>query len=313
MVKFGQIIILEYREIDNFFSEQVDKNESKQMIEQLAVHLARRPIAPIFEKSNEKNNEVALKFMCLVDFYAAERKIYNAINQHPKLLSQLMQFHSYGSFIYYNYQLNRVVSECLLQCKFCELTGPIGCIMAHMAINHNAHVGVKMCVYCNRKELNAHIHDGTLKKCYDSYIDLYGIVASNIKTSKILVEFFKLMKNLADTLGVLIIRSDTFGGVGYARVEQVERCYGPDFPRTCKVFSHKGTSKKIDRAQLETYFKMVIEFIYGSNGIGGPQPPENDTSIIISDDDGDDDVRFSNTSDRRSSISVSLFVNNRLF
>lgn len=310
-VKFGQIIISGYREIDNL-SEQVDKNESKQMIEQLAEHLAKRPIAPIFEKSNEKNNEVALKFMCLVDFYAAERKLYDAINQHPKLLSQLMQFHSYGSFIYYNYQLNRGVGDCLLQCKFCELTGPIGCIMVHMAINHNAHIGVKMCVYCNREELNAHIHDGTLIKCYKSYMDRYGIVASNIKTSKILINFYRLVKSLADTLGVMITRSDTFGGVGYSRVVQVDRLYGPDFPRTCKVFSHKGTSKKIDIAQLETFFKMVIEFIYGANGIGGKQPQENDTSIIISDDENDD-AHSSNISDRCTSFSVSLFLNNQTF
>lgn len=265
------------------------------LIDALRAHLAKRPIAPIFESSHERNDGTALKFMCLVDYYVAEHKFYDEFVKYPKLMAQLLRFHSYRSFVFYSYPAIRTISGLLLQCKFCELTGPYSHILTHMAINHNAHIGLKQCAYCNRTQLTEHIQNGTLATCYQHYLTIHGIDPKAVDVD-ILNKFYKLLKNISSALDVVIPRSEAFAGIGYRKTVDIERLYGPDFPTTCTVYSPKNTGKRINVDKLNHMFGTVISFMYGGNGLSRfdqRHQEANDDSIIISDDEEDGSAQAS--------------------
>lgn len=259
------------------------------LIDALRAHLVKRPIAAIFENSNEKNDETALKFMCLVDYYVAEHKFYDEFVKYPKLMAQLLRFHSYSSFVFYSYPAIRTISGHLLQCKFCELTGPYSHILTHMAINHNAHIGLKTCAYCNRSQLIEHMQNGTFNTCYQHYMTTHGIDPNAVNV-EIVNNFYKLLKNISSALDVLIFRTEAFAGIGYRKTVDIERLYGSDFPTTCTVYSPRSNGKRINVNKLNHMFGTVVSFMYGGNGLSRfeqRQQQENDDSIIISDDEED--------------------------
>lgn len=123
-------------------------------IARITSHLCGRPIARIFEQSREKDTAVALKLMCILDFHIDRSNLYTQIQAtNPKLLAQLMKFHTFASYRFFDYAVNKDFAKRILRCKFCDLVGRHANILSHMAINHNCHIGLKMCVYCNRVEL----------------------------------------------------------------------------------------------------------------------------------------------------------------
>lgn len=86
-------------------------------------HLMSRPIASIVENSKERCNEIALKLMCIVDYRLEKLKLYPEMEAISKLTEQLLKFHSFGSFNYFNYKMPyNMFGTKVLKCKNCELT-----------------------------------------------------------------------------------------------------------------------------------------------------------------------------------------------
>ncbi|XP_031622453.1 uncharacterized protein LOC116340226 [Contarinia nasturtii] len=262
----------------------VDKNK-------LQTYLSNRPIGPIFHNSKEKDDLEALKLMCVLDYYATNRKLYPIIMAQPKLLQHLMQLNSYSSFQYYNCQVNHAIGERQFQCAFCELLGPYALIMTHMAINHDSHMSLKMCAYCKRESVVDHNANGTLEVCYNQYLKKYGIDLANDEKLKIVTDFYKLLKDLAESLNVVIQRVEHFTGRFQPRTEQIPRKI-PNFPTTCMVFTPRRSSKKMKSDKLDYLFNMVVGFVFGGNGVSrlkSRAKSQEDVEIVVIDDDDDDE------------------------
>lgn len=260
--------------------------------ENLCEYLRQRPIGPILSNSSEKDNLRALKLMTVIDYYTDQRSLYAKIKIEPKLLQQLMQFYSYANFEYFDCQVNRAVGDRLLQCKFCEFIAPYALVLTHMALIHNNHISTKTCAYCNRCDLVAHSRNDSLQKCYEKYLTTYGIKPDTIDTT-VKVDFYKVLKDVARSLGVIITRNDSFAGTGYARVEPIAKKI-PNFPTRCTVFTQKVTHKDVNDRKLDYFFNMIIELMLGGNGTSRLKQNKkanttDDEVIILSDDDDDDD------------------------
>lgn len=275
----------------------------------VAKHLQTSPFASIFEQSNEKDDAVALKLMCIVNFETQRHSLYPRIQEaSPKLLAQLMQFHSYGTFKYYDYQVGGEIGKRVLKCKFCELIGPYGLILTHMAINHNAHIGLKKCAYCNRVVLKRHFADASIEQCYARYLRNNHIEmdAGTMKVYKIVIKFYDMLKDLSIKFAISTIRNHGFRGDGHQ--VGVQFSHGQDSGSASdsdngikkitvfNVRTPKMTTKNISGRlnELDREFKRVIFIRYGGNNVSRlvrqtADANANDDAIVISDYDSDDD------------------------
>lgn len=273
------------------------------MIDKLIEYLKKRPIAPILVGSKEKNDLKALKLMCVVDYYAEKHGHFKEIRKFPKLMHQLLNFRSYSNFQYYDCHVNSGIGARLLQCKSCELVGPYALIMTHMAVNHNQHVSLTRCAFCSREYLSAHIQNDSLDGCYLEYMHKRGVTVISDDQRNIHIEFNKLLKDLSRALNVLITRTESFAGTGYRSIEPVQRKI-PDFPRTCTVSKTKTSNKRVDDSKLDDYFRLVISYIFGGNGISrltGTHEEENEEIVILSSEDENDE----NITNNRETVRVS--------
>lgn len=252
----------------------------------IAQHLRKGPFAVIFDRSNEKGDDIALKLMCIVDYNAQRLDLYARMQAaQPKLLAQLMQFQSFGTFKYYDYQLGNQLGIRVLKCKCCDLTGPYGHILTHMAINHNAHVPSKTCAYCNQTDLKMHLADDSLHQCFANYLRSNQCEWDE-KICDIVTDFYDMLKELADKFKIKVVRS--FAGresVG----KNVSECLVP----------------------LDEEFNRVISYLYGGNDASRLlQQSMNSScneqnSVIISDDDDDDDKGADGTTNATNSNRLS--------
>lgn len=259
-------------------------------IKKLQLHLLSRPIAPIFANSKEQDDFEALKLMCMIDFYADNRELFGKINKlnQPKLLGQLIQLHSFKSFKYYNCHVNRAIGDRQYQCTFCELIAPYSLVLTHMAIVHDTHVSVKTCAYCKRESVVKHNENGTLDKCYADYLKKYNVDQIDDESVQVIIDFYKLLKDIAELLNVLISRNENMDGIGYPRIEQIKRKI-PQFPTTFKVLTPKRSSKKMDKNKLDEHFNIVVSILFGGNRtsrLKRDNKPDVET-FVISDDDSD--------------------------
>lgn len=179
----------------------------------IAAHLRTRPIAPILEQSNEKQNLVALKVMSVLDFEMDSIGLYSRIKtvNSDRLLMQLMQFHTFQFFKYYEYNVNREIKRLILQCTVCGLVGPYACIVSHMAINHDLHTGLKMCLYCERVELQKHFNNNSLERCYKIYLRDRNIDEVDTRVSNIVKEFYKMLWRISGKFSIITIRNQNYG------------------------------------------------------------------------------------------------------
>lgn len=78
-------------------------------IHRIAAYLRTRPIAPILAQSNEKQSLVALKFMVILDHETERNQLYQRMRMvnSTSLMLQLMQFHKFESFKFYDYAIKR--------------------------------------------------------------------------------------------------------------------------------------------------------------------------------------------------------------
>lgn len=286
----------------------------------IAIHLSKRPIALVLERSSEKTNPIALQLMCIIDYYMEERHLYARISktQNPKLLMQLMKFHTYISFKYYDYRASRKIGDKILRCKFCNLIGPYAYILTHMAVNHNAHIGLKLCAYCNRQELKIHFNDGLFEHCYDHYIRKQQMIKDD-EICEIVAAFYSLIKEIAEKLNICTVRNHAYAGTGYTSIAKIAQKYGRDFPSDCIIFQQRNFEKPIKSDTLQKEFVRVISFMYGGNRISrlvsNVETATDENIIVISDDEEEythneyDPSRRSGGEKRSSSLSVSLFGN----
>lgn len=229
-------------------------------IDRISTHLRGRPIAQIYEQCNEKDDIKALKLLCILDFKLEQLGLYTKINAtNPKLLKLLMGFHTFASFKYYDYAVKKEIGTRILRCKFCDLVGPYARILSHMAMNHNTHIGVKICDYCKRVDLEKHFEDNTLEQCYQNYIQRYKWEDHewNENVCEIVTKFFWMLKKLADKFNASSVRQKSFTGRGYSSVERLSQNYGDDFPNECLVF--KQPAKK-NLKNFTTSIAFDIEF-----------------------------------------------------
>lgn len=244
--------------------------DSREMLKDVHQVLVNRPFAPILRNSKEASNLCAMKFMCVIDYYAEKYGIYEEIKDHPKMVQHLMQFHSYGSFKYYDCRIGyglEDVENLILQCSFCEFIGTYSITICHIAINHNTHISLKQCAYCKRCDLSSHIDNKSLTTCYQSYLKKFAIEMISENIMMVTRNFYKFLKLLAENLDVLISRIGSYSGIGFQKIERIATAI-EDFPSTCTVFLPKGSSKTIRPDVLNTFFIHAFQTLHGRKPIG---------------------------------------------
>lgn len=183
-----------------------------QEINRISAYLHTRPIAPILEQSDEKENLIALKVMCVLDFEMEQNHLYDRIQNAKRdtLMMQLMQFHTFQSFKFYEYNVKREIKQFALRCTACGLLGPYACILSHMAINHDLHIGLKMCLYCDRVQLQKHFDNNSLERCYRSYLREQNITENDTNVCKIVTEFYDLLKKISEKFSIITTRNHNY-------------------------------------------------------------------------------------------------------
>lgn len=234
----------------------------------LTKHLQNLQIYPILENCSEKDNFTVLQFMCILDFHASYYiKLYDRIKdaQQPKLLGQLMQFRQFEKFKYFYYSVVKQYGNCVLQCKYCPLVGPCGCILSHMAINHNVHTALKTCVFCNCDTLDTHVTNKSMYQCHQNYIATNEIQIDE-KVCAIVVSFHDMMRKLSQALNICLTRRKGYAGQGYKRKELLPNDYGGDIHRECEVrylIPKTQLNRTIRSETLDREFHRIMEILYG--------------------------------------------------
>lgn len=263
---------------------------NEQVASKLREHLEKRPFAPILEYSKEKDNLNALKLMCVLDYYVAERNLYDKIKPHPKLLHQLLNFHSYVTFKYYDCRVSNL-QKYQLKCSFCELVCPYNLMLAHMAVSHNSHISLKQCSFCKRSSLEDHLSSNSLDTCYNKYLKQHDVNDKNNQINKIVIDFYSLAANLAKQLDVVISRVGTFTGNGYKRKENINHPIS-GLSKNCIVFEQRKVNKTIHNKKLDPIFERVVEYLFGGNGLSRlmMRKSTDDPEIIIISSDEEDEI-----------------------
>lgn len=236
-------------------------------------HLKSRPIAPIFEglKTHEKTNEVALRFMCVIDSEMSKKNLYDRINatDYPKILHELLGFHSYKDFTYYEYRDNIEFDGKLLKCQYgqCQFVGNYMLILTHMAINHKMDIGSQMCLYCDEnEELKKHFQEKTFQACYDRYLDhmrrLNDISDDFIEDNAvhaIISDFYEMLKGCAHKLDVVATRRlHEYMGKKFQQSEQLPREGSNEMSRRVSVLRPRRLEKKFSAKKLNELFKTSM-------------------------------------------------------
>lgn len=237
------------------------------MIDQLIAHLSRRPFAKILKELPERQQkcERALKLMCIVDYQMEEYNFYRDLRQlenRPTLIYQLLKF-DYCLFKYYHYRPLEKTQNRLLKCKYCSVVADYNCILTHMAIRHNAHVGLKMCAYCGTSELSRHPQEfngrQTFEECYEKYSEKYGIKNRSTFETYMIEKFYKLMREIGNKIGVIVSRNQFYGGTAQREIEEMKRLHGHDMPQLSVGFP--VNCKKIDDTKFFALFDMIAKKI----------------------------------------------------
>lgn len=252
----------------------------------LQEHLQSRPIAPIFAnmKDHEKDDEIALKFMCVIDFEATKLNLYDRIKgtNLPKLVNGLLGFDSYKSFNYYDYRVNRSFRGKNLKCKFgqCRFFGPYALVLTHMAINHNMHFGMQLCGYCCKTKFREHIDEKSFEECYERYLrleDISEIANEAIDVDEIILDFYDTLRKCCNRLNIRNVRQlHNYAGRGFGTPVQLGDDYDGDIPKVT-LYQPKLRSKCISLANLNQAYNTAMKAFYGANA---SNPAVSSTFVI---------------------------------
>lgn len=239
-------------------------------IKLLKEYLSSRPISVVFDRlsDDEKNDETALIFMCIVDYEVAQNSLYARINSTnlPKLLHDLLGFSTYKSFVYYDYMNNFMLKDKNLQCSHCQLFGPYALILTHMMINHNISNGYKLCIYCHNQELKSHFNnESVFQMCYENYLRKYEIseiVYESVTVQKIIKDFYCVLKKLSNSLGVRLGRQlHKYAGKGLGKPQDITIQYDNDISSTSTAHKQripKNTISTIPMKKLDELLTLAI-------------------------------------------------------
>lgn len=163
-------------------------------------HLRGRPLGRIFDQIyNETDNIAALELLSILDREMEQLNLYTEILEaNPKLLGLLLRLSSFASFHYYDYMVTKQIGARILRCKCCDLVGPYATILSHMAISHNVHTAVNICMYCDRYELKKHFENSSLDQCYQHYMhqnEWDDFCSANVL--QIVAKFFEMLKRVS--------------------------------------------------------------------------------------------------------------------
>lgn len=250
-------------------------------------------IYPIFQECSEKNNITALQFMCILDFYANYYiKLYDRISgsQQPKLLGQLLQFSQFEKFKYFYYPVNKQYGNCVLQCKYCPLVGPCGCILSHMVINHNVHTALNKCIFCEKEMLEMHLANNSLLKCYMKYLERNDIQI-DINVCGIVANFYEMLRKLSQILNICSTRRKGYAGKGYRCNETLPQDYEGYIVPECEVrymIPKNQQNRSIRSESLDREFQRITDIIYGENGQSHSRTATLSVDKVIVIDDADD-------------------------
>lgn len=254
-------------------------------------HLMSRPIASIVVNSMEKDFDIALKMMCVIDFFVEKRDLYAEIKATPKLLDQLLRFRFFGSFKFREYQLKKSsLGNKLLQCESCEFTAPYITTLEHMVMSHDLHKSALICQYCQTTRLREHDENHTLDNCYLNY-QIRQQINTNHPCPPVIVEFYKLIRKIAAKLGVNVKRNDHFNACGNTRIpiEIIEiDDNDDDDDEECKrvnnePFIHNRSYNTKKTIKLDVLDELFQEAMYFFNVSIEGFVPINATNVLSSD------------------------------
>lgn len=270
------------------------------MNSKLKEFLKTRKIAPIVAKSAERDNEMALKVMCVFDHFLEKSGLFSHLEKQPKLFNQLLNFKSFASFNYWKYfKPQKFNKEYVLVCRVCKLVGPYYLILSHMATTHNTHVGCKKCVWCNDVDIRTHIDNNTLERCYNQYLLQQNIVENAI-VSNVIVKFYGIILDIAKSLGVLHCRDRCYTGIGRKRRENLTKPDEEGDIDNSVIVYEKCEITKIDPETLDNLYFMVEA--YNDNSAISPnvpsrkRPPNKDRKTVSEKKKKSNDERLPNTS-----------------
>lgn len=216
-------------------------------------HLQRRKFAPVMRELSieQQNCERALKLMCIVDHKIEKENLYQELEKYKLPIVKLMKF-DYCLFKYYDYQQLQRTKSCLLKCRYCGLVAEYSFILTHMAINHCAHFGLKVCAYCNDVDLSAHTV-ASFEKCRDNYYTQNGI-ERNFESYLVKI-FYEALEDVADKIGAVVKRNKGYVGVAQAAIQTQIKLHGHQFPQlSVEVASN---CKKINDSKFQEHYRSV--------------------------------------------------------
>lgn len=148
----------------NRFFVSAKKMGEKMNKQKVIEHLMFRPIS-LVRIPTERESDVGLKVMCVVDYYLDHHSLYPKIRREPKLLEQLLRFNNFASFKYYKYchEHKFGLKEMLLKCEHCELIGRSEDVLEHMVLSHGLHKSMEFCYWCGDSTMQSHIDSNTLE------------------------------------------------------------------------------------------------------------------------------------------------------
>ncbi|XP_037027493.1 uncharacterized protein LOC119068136 [Bradysia coprophila] len=226
---------------------------------------------------DEKNDETALKFMCIIDYEIERNGLYEKIKNtnYPKLFEELLCFHSYKNFTYYEYKDSPFLNGKNVQCCRCELFGTYTSILTHIAINHDLHIGNRLCFYCGKKELKIHFEEESLQKCYEEYLlskNITEVELGAIAVHKVITEFYDVMKSFSKSMGVLIVRKlHSYTAKGRYKPDKILENFDDEDPYSTvlRVAYRQSPPKKsialTSKRRLEDVFKIAIDSLRGGD------------------------------------------------
>lgn len=254
----------------------------KMSVKEMTDHLRQRSFCKVLDELPNIQQECdrALKLMCIVDYQIQKAKLYEKM-ENGLVKMKLMKF-DYCLFKFYDYQKLPITRNCLLKCKECNLVAEYTDILTHMAISHNVHLGLKICAYCDVKQLSEHSRERNFEKCRDDHYEKYNIEIN--LTIYIVQKFYGELKEVAENIGVVVKRNKGFGGVGQAEIVKLTQLHGHHFPHLSVGIA--PNSKKINDTKFFALFSVVAQEL----GIIRVEPPNNLNDEINNTNNGTNEV-----------------------
>lgn len=236
------------------------------MVSRLLEYLNGRKIARIVQESTEKNDEIALKLMCVIDQKLEEGKLYDEMDASPKLMKKLLNFRSFSQFHFYKYRPLKNFNH-ILKCKYCTLHGPYYLMLSHMALSHGSNVGAKMCLWCHKIDMLDHVKKRNLITCYENYLKKEDL-EEDVAYPSVVIKFYELIENLAKLLGVLTERKQHYLGRGSVAKEK-HYFDDDDIDSEMIVHRHRPPQSTINIQVLNQLYEKIMG---ASNGVNNLQP-----------------------------------------